>query len=84
MDIKFKRKGKYFKNKNLNLLLEMYCNMVTNISAPCNNQVTDLSSGAAPEMKEQDILVICESRVDSIRKIDSKDRGAQIYEIHTF
>lgn len=53
MDIKFKRKKlKYFKNKNLNPLrciaiwLPMY-------STPCNNQVTDLSSGSAPEMKEQ-------------------------------
>lgn len=44
MDIKFKRKkGTYFKNKNLNPLLEVYCNMVTNISAPCIHQVTDLS-----------------------------------------
>lgn len=27
-------------------------------SAPCNNQVTDLSLGTAPEMKEEDILVV--------------------------
>lgn len=45
-------------------------------SAPCNNQVTDLSPRTAPEMKEQEILVVCESQVGSRRKTDSNWRGA--------
>lgn len=42
-------------------------------SASCNNQVTDLSSGTASEMKEQETLILCESRVDYTRKIDSTE-----------
>ena len=37
-------------------------------SAPCNNQVTDWSPGAAPGMKEQEILVVHESQVGRRRK----------------
>lgn len=36
---------KNFKNKILQPLLEVYCNMVPTYPAPCDHQVTDLGPG---------------------------------------
>ena len=86
MDIKFKREG----NKNILKIkiwiLSLSCIAIwlPTYAAPCNNQVTDWSPGTAPEMKEQEILVVHESQVGSRRKTDSNWTGTQIHEIHMF
>lgn len=79
MDIKFKRENKnILKIKIWTFSLRCIAIWLPTYSAPCNNQVTDLISGTASEMKEQEILILCEPQVDYTRKIDSKYRGAQI------